>query len=294
MARVTRSKKVEIAEDNTALTLEVQNFPLPLIDSEIQPFADVTGNTMPDDQIPVEVQMKDLKAAYREAIGITKKNKKGKSKKKANVQQESEDADPIKCKDARNRADRQDNSEGSLVSRMKRLSIRYDLTRKSEAKVDDSTQHSATVRSAPEAKVIQVREQPIQPPTRATRRQAKAQEGSYDDLLASLLGGKGDPLLVEQHREIGFVTALSAGRQAGPPRSLNNSISALSGSGRTANKTLFLEEALKRALREPTDKEFIDAQATGATVPLQAEPGELKEKVNLGSITHSESSKASR
>jgi hypothetical protein len=40
---------------------------------------------MPDTDVPVETQLKDLKTAYRNALGLTKKNKKGKNRKKANM-----------------------------------------------------------------------------------------------------------------------------------------------------------------------------------------------------------------
>jgi hypothetical protein len=80
MARVTRSKKIEIAEDNTALAIQT---PLPQTLAK-KPLAELPKETnkMPSMEDSVDAELKGLKAAYRTAIG-GKKGKKSKSKKKA-------------------------------------------------------------------------------------------------------------------------------------------------------------------------------------------------------------------
>jgi hypothetical protein len=279
MARATRSKKVEIAEDSTALTPGVQTLPLPDTHLQIQPLDDVAGNTMAD--ASVETQLKELKAAFRVAIGEPKKNKKGKNKKKGKVQQESGDASIIENNGAIGRADKQENSEGTLTTSMDRLSLRDCLTHMQEDNFilnsEDSTEQHKAAQPYKNAKVAK---QQAQPAVRTTRRQAKAQEGPYDDLLASILGGKNSSSLTEPHREIDFVTSLFAGRHAGPSRSFNNSVSGLSRSlprsGCTANDYLFLaEEVLRKAAREATHKETITVPEESILSP--AEPAELNE-----------------
>lgn len=74
-------------------------------------------------EVPVEVQLKGLKAAYREAIGVVpKKNRKGKNKKKGDAQQESEGAHLTESNGA-SQANGQENIEGSWVSRFRGLSL---------------------------------------------------------------------------------------------------------------------------------------------------------------------------
>jgi hypothetical protein len=104
MARSTRSKKVEITEDRTS-TLEAQT--APPADSQTPHLAEGAGNTMPGEEVSVKDQLKDLKQAYREAIGMPKKSNKGKNKKGNGT----------------SRANGQENTEGSLVSHIRRSSL---------------------------------------------------------------------------------------------------------------------------------------------------------------------------
>ena len=239
---------------------------------------------MPDEEVSMETQMKDLKAAYRVAIGIPKKNKKGKNKKAANVPLELEDAHLTENNSVLSRADGQEKSQGSLVSLMERLSVRDDLTQNPEenilGNVGDSTEQPQVAQRATNAKVAEVAEQPVQPAARTTRRQAKAQEGPYDDLLEDMLDRQNDASDVGRSRECDYIMSLFAGRFTGPPRSLNNSTSGRSSKpGHAANGSLFLvEEALRKASRE-TSKETTDAQVPVESVLLVAEPSELKENV---------------
>lgn len=85
MARVTRSKKIAIAEDNTASPFSHSQEEDPLIELPQE------NNTMPSiEDETVDAELKSLKAAYRKAIGVAKKGKRTRGKKKAQeeVQQE--------------------------------------------------------------------------------------------------------------------------------------------------------------------------------------------------------------
>ncbi|KAH8590239.1 hypothetical protein B0O99DRAFT_691680 [Bisporella sp. PMI_857] len=81
MARVTRSQKILVAEDNPALVSQKCEASLPTTTA----LAEIPGasNTMPpieEDTFNIDASLKTLKAAYRSAIG-GKKNKKGKNRK---------------------------------------------------------------------------------------------------------------------------------------------------------------------------------------------------------------------
>lgn len=84
MPRATRSKKIVIAEDDTDIATQV---PLPDTPRTERPaLAEISLNpeeeTMTVEEVEMAAQLKGLKAAYKEAIGV-KKNKKGKGKKTA-------------------------------------------------------------------------------------------------------------------------------------------------------------------------------------------------------------------
>ncbi len=89
MPRATRSKKIVIAEDDTDIATQV---PLPETPRKERPaLAEISLNpeqeeeTMTVEDVEMATQLKGLKAAYKEAIGV-KKNKKGKAKKMAKKQ----------------------------------------------------------------------------------------------------------------------------------------------------------------------------------------------------------------
>ncbi|KAG0652573.1 hypothetical protein D0Z07_0168 [Hyphodiscus hymeniophilus] len=86
MARTTRSKKVEISEDDTAQTLGES-----CTGSQLQP---LEGNAMSVKENMVDLELKNLKAAYRDAIGMPKKIRKAKNKQivKESIQPEFEDS----------------------------------------------------------------------------------------------------------------------------------------------------------------------------------------------------------
>lgn len=81
MPRVTRSKKFEIAEDQTAQKTQIIA-PAPALEAlaEINNTAADVMATATEES--VATQLKGLKAAYRNAIGAGKKGRKGKGKRK--------------------------------------------------------------------------------------------------------------------------------------------------------------------------------------------------------------------
>ena len=94
MTRVTRSKKIEVAEDETAVQMAIQ---LPA--NEDQHFNALSENTMTTNAMPtaptdpLTTELNGLKAAFRTAIGVTKKGRKGKGRKKAGQQEASIDVE---------------------------------------------------------------------------------------------------------------------------------------------------------------------------------------------------------
>ncbi|CAG8981159.1 hypothetical protein HYALB_00005874 [Hymenoscyphus albidus] len=92
MARVTRSRKIEIAEDPISIALET---PLPNTPAGQLPLNDISSdigeNNMPTEDTSVPSQLRQLKAAYRNAIGAGKKGKKSKNKKKDQVDVEQQE-----------------------------------------------------------------------------------------------------------------------------------------------------------------------------------------------------------
>jgi hypothetical protein len=241
---------------------------------------------MSGEEVPVELQLKGLKAAYREAIGVAKKNNKGKNRKKLNAQQDSENVHLTASNGDCSSADRQENGEGSLVSRMRKSSICDDLTLKLGGKnAEASDEQSVPAQSMTASKVAEVVDQrPVQPIARTTRRQAKAQEGPYEDSLADTLrqnGGSdtGRSEDADMRKNYDFLMSLIAGRSTGPSSSLKSSISGRSmKSGQAADDRLFLaEEALRKASKELIEQKNTITQLTG--IALEAEPKGLKENV---------------
>ena len=297
MARVTRSKRVEIAEDKTAQTLGVENLPLPHIGSQIQPLADAAGNTMPEEESTVEAEIENLKVAYGMATGNPKKNKKVRNKNKATPQQDPEDAHIVEINGLLVRADRQETSQGSLVSRMDRLSLRDDLTRNSEDNVpldmEKKRGRPLATKSATNTIVLEAVGQPVQPAVRTTRRQAKVKEGPYEDLLLYILGGQNDAPKSGRPNEMDFLVSLIAGRTAGSSRSLSSSVSGMSAkSGSVANEyPSIAEEALKKSSRD-VFMESANVQVPDKAALCQAEFRQLEENVKYHPVTHSPSNTA--
>ncbi|KAH8687242.1 hypothetical protein BGZ60DRAFT_393182 [Tricladium varicosporioides] len=89
MARVTRSRKIDIAEDLNTLAIEtpLPNTPNLSALNEID-INEGTNKMVAAEESSVHDQLKSLKAAYRSAIGAGKRGKKGKSRKKDQLDQE--------------------------------------------------------------------------------------------------------------------------------------------------------------------------------------------------------------
>ncbi|KAF8858898.1 hypothetical protein BDZ45DRAFT_673645 [Acephala macrosclerotiorum] len=94
MARMTRSKKIEIAEDNTALAIQT---PLPDTPAkQTEALAEIhnpmgTNKLSMDDDSSIASEVKGLKAAYKAAIGVAKRGKKNKTKAKGKQTSQSDD-----------------------------------------------------------------------------------------------------------------------------------------------------------------------------------------------------------
>jgi hypothetical protein len=90
MARVTRSQKIIIAEDDTAIASQIA---LPATPSTSRPPLSQIHNkyeeTMTVEDLELETELKGLKAAYKTALGV-KKTKKGKNQKRGRKDMEEE------------------------------------------------------------------------------------------------------------------------------------------------------------------------------------------------------------
>ncbi|KAE8445655.1 hypothetical protein EG329_012952 [Mollisiaceae sp. DMI_Dod_QoI] len=218
MARVTRSKKIEIAEDHTALAIQT---PLPDTPAkQTEPLAEIHNTmgsnklSMDDDSIASEV--KGLKAAYKAAIGVAKRGKKSKAKQKGKHTSEEEDTllDAV-VEQSGHAGDSPvpeatrillQSREGSLRSLLENAPFQQSLTQTSEPAVFSKEQQ--IVRPAPAA--------------RTTRGQlAKAQAGQYN--LSELFGPQDRSVMTQKLRDIDFIS-LFGGRSTGPSRTFKNSI----------------------------------------------------------------------
>jgi len=98
MARVTRSRKIDIAEDHTALASQI---PLPETPAKqptvlVEKSIPIGANTMPSmEDSAVATELDHLKAAYRNAIGTGKKGRKGKNRKRGKQESVAESEDNV-------------------------------------------------------------------------------------------------------------------------------------------------------------------------------------------------------
>jgi hypothetical protein len=190
MPRATRSKKIVIAEDDTAIASQV---PLPDTPRKERPaLAEIAVNpeeeTMTVEEAEMAAQLKDLKAAYKTAIGV-KKNKKGKAKKAAKKQLELvstgnspdvvDDEQPAAVSPATEGARRLLSSdEGSLMFLLRAMTGR-NLT---ESEDLPSTEEEKT-------------KTPPSPAVRETRQKlAKTKTGQSDSVVSLPTGYRSGPL----------------------------------------------------------------------------------------------------
>lgn len=197
MSRVTRSRTFAIAEDETATALAS---PLPPAPGEQAELLEITSrmdkNTgyMED---PLEAQVKGLKAAYKSALGVGKKLKKAKSRRK----------------------DREMNSQETLVDEEAPIA---DLAIASPALAPsvivpkgkrelreiwslDSNWLIGSVPALEETDII-----PPQEPVRTTRHQAaKAQAGQYTYVTSDFIRSSDSSVVAERFRDLDFISLFS-------------------------------------------------------------------------------------
>ncbi|KAK0108441.1 hypothetical protein ONS95_003244 [Cadophora gregata] len=185
MARVTRSRKFVIAEDDTALASQT---PLPitpakqpgaLLEADILMATNTITTTMDDDAAAAEV--KGLKAAYKSALGAGKKLKRSTRGNK--------------------RKDKQNDSEATLVEEQGS----GDLALVSPVLQTDTPLLPSCKEIAPSSENPQI--MAPQPATRNTRHQsAKAQAGQYSYNLSDLVGSRDCSVVSQKLRDIDFIT----------------------------------------------------------------------------------------
>ena len=202
MPRATRSKKIVIAEDDTDIATQV---PLPASPRTERPaLAEITLNpeeeTMTVEDLEMAAQLKGLKAAYKEAIGV-KKNKKGKGKKMAKKPIELvviggapdvvEDEQPAAVSPAAQGARRLLSSdEGSLMFLLRAM-VGQDLTEPEDL---PSTEEEKT-------------KTPPSPAVRAARQKlAKTKSGQFDSAVSLPAGFTSG--LIGKHRD--FASAIDS------------------------------------------------------------------------------------
>ncbi|TVY82249.1 hypothetical protein LSUE1_G003993 [Lachnellula suecica] len=192
--RVTRSRKIDIAEDHTALATQT---PLPDTPAKSAPLVAHEVNTMPSTIESVPSQVKQLKAAYRDAIGGTKRGKKGKGKSRQEHWEGNEENDNSRESPVPE-ATRQllQSREGSLASLLEMLRIQ-NLTPTSEGVLEEELKPA----------------QPV-PTVRLTRHQlAKQQAGQYN--ISSIMGGSQSATFSASGREHSYLDSLFGGRRPG-------------------------------------------------------------------------------
>ncbi|TVY42195.1 hypothetical protein LSUB1_G002698 [Lachnellula subtilissima] len=126
MSRVTRSRKIDIAEDHTALAIQT---PLPETPAKSGSLAEISVaekvNAMSTtlEEVPIAAQVKQLKAAYRDAIGVSKKGKKGKGKQVDDWEGVEKDANTKESPVPEATRQLLQSREGSLVSLLEKMAL---------------------------------------------------------------------------------------------------------------------------------------------------------------------------
>jgi hypothetical protein len=253
MARVTRSRKIDIAEDHTALAIQT---PLPDTPAKSAPLAEISvseeANTMSStmEEVPVAAQVKHLKAAFRDAIGVQKRGRKAKGKGKAQQELEQwqlaeDEQTAVNGENTREspvpEATRQllQSREGSLVSLLEKLALR-DLIPTSDGLPQREEQKPT----------------PPVPTVRLTRNQlAKKQAGQYtssSSLSYSSASFQGHPSSINSQREGFDITSMFGGRPASSVRHRRFPLSEhLMNYGTMTDQHLYLEEeALAKSMQD--------------------------------------------
>jgi hypothetical protein len=265
MARVTRSKKIYIAEDHTAIAIQT---PLPDTPakqpaalSEIQNTMGSTNLAMDDNVVATE--LKGLKAAYRNALSGGKKGKKTKGRKKGKQESQADAEETLVNEEPALQgsgestvnpvpeATRQllQSREGSLASLLVKMAA-LNLTQSSEDLSASQQQHAKPA-----------------PVVRTTRRQmAIAQAGQYSSSTSS--GSQDVSSMAQKFRGLDFIS-LFGGRSTGPSRGYNGLVSGRDAVDRelvTDQNLSLAEETLSKSLREANvEVVAIDSPADGST-----------------------------
>jgi hypothetical protein len=267
MARVTRSKKLDIAEDHTSFPTQSQLPDTPT--HQVTPLTEINVsmrlNTMKDDTAVQEI--KGLKAAYRGALGIAKRGKKARSK-KGSIQESVVSTEDIVDGQAT-----PDNIADSPVPEATRqlLQSRQGSLRSLLENISDQS----LIRNPEDPTPEQESQQPA-PTGRTTRRQAaKAQAGQYSSSDV-FIPQQDSSAIAQKLRDLDFV-ALFGGRYTRPTRVqrvVKPSQEAIRLKDRTDRIIFLAEEALKSAkictpqvnLEDTNEEQRIDDDHTSVTL----------------------------
>lgn len=273
MARVTRSKKIEISEDNTAIAIQT---PLPNTPQKRpEALAEIhntmgTANLAMDDNA-VAKELKNLKAAYRNAIGGGKKGKKLKGRKK---DKQDSQADSEETLDSQEHA--LEDAPGSATDLVPEAT--HQLLQSRKGSLASLLVKIATLNLTQTSEDLSASQQQQTKPAaagRTTRRQmAIAQAGQYNMSYSSSSNGSQDllPLMAQKFRGLDFIS-LFGGRAAGSSRSNNGMASGravFSGEYLTDYHLSLAEEELSKSTREATvEVVAVDSSTEGEDVANQ-------------------------
>jgi hypothetical protein len=256
MARVTRSKKIEVSEDHTAIVTQtpLPNTPQkrPEALAEIQNTMGTANLAMDDNTVAKE--LKNLKAAYRNAIGGGKRGKKPKGRKK---DKQDSQADSEETLDSQEHAlEDGPESASNLVPE-----ATYQLLQSREGSLAPLFVKTATLNLTQSSEDLSASQQQQTKPAaagRTTRRQmAIAQAGQYNMSTSSSSNGSQDlllPSMTQKFRGLDFIS-LFGGRSAGSSRSNNGTASGrsvFSGEFLTDYHLSLAKEELSKSMREAT------------------------------------------
>lgn len=243
MARVTRSKKIEIAEDHTAIASQT---PLPDTPAkQAEPLAEIhnsmTTNTTTMDDSSIASEVKGLKAAYKAALGIGKRGKKSKANPRGKRTLGSEDTSEETVTEQSFHAGDSPVPEATRILLQSREGSLRSLFENSLQRSLTQTSENGTI-----MKEQQI-EQPICAPRMTRSQLSQVQAGQYG-FTAEMCGMPERPLMGVKMRDIDFIS-LFGGRSVGPSRTYKNVMPppGLSQNQMVTNNYLLLaEEALAR------------------------------------------------
>jgi hypothetical protein len=192
MARVTRSTKIAVAEDESSIynsqhAAGAATQPsMPETRPPLEEINNTAAETISIEDLEIAEQAKALKAAYKSALGIKKKGKKGRrGRKAAQSQQESGDL-AVASGDLL-----EDELAGGSAATLEAQKMLNDDSGSLMHLLNGMKDRSLTMRPAVSAVVPELPKAPTSPAVRATRRQLRgqaAQAGQYNHLVHSNSG----------------------------------------------------------------------------------------------------------